>query len=86
MFKYKVNENGLEQISKLLKRWHKDGEILSTVRDSLIAFAHVIEHNMSTDNCPTFSIPHHSSVSGFTELCTITIDGIDCERVFLDHD
>lgn len=83
---YTVNEAGLKQIHNHLVARHKLGGDDHFNRDHLLAWAEDVERNMNDAGQPAFEIRAHDSVSGHTELCSITEDGFDATDAELDDE
>lgn len=82
---YTVNANGITQIAEFLKKYHKTGALLSEVKDSLNAYAADVEFSLNEGNDASFEISASNSVNKWTELCTITPDGLDAEVIEIDE-
>ncbi len=75
MVQQTVNQDGLAQIRAHLAAHHKKG---TNFTDEMIgAWASDVEQSLSDSGLAEFEIKATDSVSGRTELCTITEDGID---------
>lgn len=79
----KVNYNGIEQIANLLGEKHKLGKDHFT--DSmLLAWAEEVDDSLADRNGACFEIRAWDSVSGHTELCYITDEGLDTNEAWAD--
>ncbi len=79
----KVNDNGIEQIANLLGEKHKLGKDHFT--DSmLLAWAEEVDDSLADGNGACFEIRAWDSVSGHTERCCITDEGLDTNEAWVD--
>ena len=83
--KYSVNKNGLDQIAQFLRTYHKNGALLSEVKDTLHAYARKVEFSLSENDRADFEISASNSINGWTELCRITQDGLDSTEIEIDE-
>lgn len=73
-----VNENGLKEIRNFLKEYHKQGENFT---DSMInAWAAEAEASLGQGNPPMIEIPSFDSVTGHTELFTVSEAGLSVDE------
>jgi len=84
MKQYTVNANGLAQIrAHLAERTKKGGEHFT---DSMIhAWAEKVEQSLSDNGHADFEIRSWDTISGHTELCSITDDGIDARDMLVQY-
>ncbi len=80
-----VNENGITQIAEFLKKFHKNGEMLSEVSTSLNAYASDVEFSLGEGNDASFEISASSSTTGCPVVCTLTDQGLDSTEVEIDE-
>lgn len=81
---YKVNDKGLAEIHQFLAKNHKlGGDRFGP--DELRAWARDAEFQISEGNDASIEIRSFDSVSGHTEIYTITAEGIDCEEVDIEE-
>lgn len=79
----KVNGNGIEQIANLLCEKHKLGKDHFT--DSmLLAWAEEVDDSLADGNGACFEIRAWDSVSGHTEFCCITDEGLDTNEAWAE--
>ena len=83
--KYSVNQNGLDQIAEFLRAYHKNGALLSEINDTLFAYAKKVEFSLSENDRAEFEISASNSINGWTELCSLTPDGLDSVEVEIDE-
>ncbi|NBW08754.1 MAG: hypothetical protein EBR82_12095 [Caulobacteraceae bacterium] len=76
----RINNNGLNQISSSLGQFHKLGQEHFT-ESMLHAWAAEAEESFDNGNGMCFEIKSWDSVSGHTEVVTITADGFDIETM-----
>lgn len=80
-----VNTNGIAQIAEFLKKFHKNGEMLSEVESSLNAYASDVEFSLGEGNGASFEIKGSSSTSGCPVVCTLTEQGLYSIEVEIDE-
>ena len=75
-----INTNGLNQISDALNKHHKLGGRDHFTHKMLLAWAEVAQQSFDEDGKDMFfEIKSSESISGHTQLITITEDGYDIE-------
>jgi len=75
-----VNAVGMEQVSAALSKLHKL-DISHFNFAMLHAWAAEAEQSFENDGVASFEIKSRDSVSGHTELVTISADGLDIEEI-----
>lgn len=82
--RYSVNEKGLAEIQAFLAEKHKLGGDHFD-RSMLQAWAQDAEFQLDQGNSASVEIRSFDSVSGHTECCTISAEGLDCEEIGIDE-